>query len=185
MPDCLQTGRWLFPALSVKLKHQRVFPAFGLELHHQLSNLPCRSWDLFSSVAQSCLTLCDPLDCSTPGFLVHHQLPELTVCHVSNAIQPSHPVIPFSYCLRSFPASGSFLRSQFFASGGQSIGASASASVLPMNIQDGFPLGWSGLISLLSKGHSRAFSQHDNSKSSILWCSAFLIVLVNLLYGTR
>ena len=70
----------------------------------------------------------------------------------------SSSVIPFSSCLQSFPASGSFLISQFFASGGQSIGASTSASVFPMNIQDRFPLGLTGLISLQSKGLSRVFS---------------------------
>ena len=69
----------------------------------------------------------------------------------------SDSVIPFSSCLQSFPASGSFQMSQFFASGGQSIGVSASASVLPMNIQDWFPLGWTGWISLLSKGLTRIF----------------------------
>ena len=67
-------------------------------------------------------------------------------------------VIPFSSHLQSFPASGSFPMSWFFASGDQSIGASASASVLPMNIQDWSPLGWTGWISLLSKGLSRVFS---------------------------
>ena len=67
-------------------------------------------------------------------------------------------VIPFSSCLQSFPALGSFPVSQFFASGGQSIGTSASASVLPMNIQDWSPLGWTGWISLQSKGLSRVFS---------------------------
>ena len=67
-------------------------------------------------------------------------------------------VIPFFFCLQSFPASGSFQMSQFFTSSGQSIGVSASASVLPMNIQDWFPLGWTGWISLLSKGLSRVFS---------------------------
>ena len=70
----------------------------------------------------------------------------------------SSSVIPFSSCLQSFPASGSFPVSQFFASSGQSIGVSASASVLPMNIQDWFPLGWTGWISLQSKGLSRVFS---------------------------
>ena len=70
----------------------------------------------------------------------------------------SSSVIPFSSHLQSFPASGSFQMSQFFPSGGQSIRASASASVLPMNIQDWFPLGWTGWISLLSKGLSRVFS---------------------------
>ena len=77
----------------------------------------------------------------------------------SNSCQWCHPtisssVVPFSYCLQSFPASGSFPMSQFFASGSQSIGVSASASVLPVNIQDWFPLGW---ISLLSKALSRVF----------------------------
>ena len=70
----------------------------------------------------------------------------------------SSSVVPFSSCLQSFPASGSFPMSQFFVSGDQSIGASASASVLPMNIQDWFPIGWTGWISLQSKGLSRVFS---------------------------
>ena len=115
----------------------------------------------FSSVTQLCPTLCDPMNHNTPGLPVHHQLLESTqthVCRVGNAIQPSHPVFPFSSCPQSFPASGSFQMSQFFASGGQSIGASASASVLPMNTQDWSPLGWTGCISLQSKGLSRVFS---------------------------
>ena len=90
----------------------------------------------FSSAALSCPILCDPMDCSMPGFPVHHQLLEFTQTHVhqvDDAIQPSHPVYLFFSCLQSFPASGSFLMSLFFASGGQSIGA--SASVLAMNIQ--------------------------------------------------
>ena len=70
----------------------------------------------------------------------------------------SSPVVPFSSCPQSFPASGSFPMSQFFASGGQSIGVSTSASVLPMCVQDWFPLGWTGWISLQSKGLSRVFS---------------------------
>ena len=69
----------------------------------------------------------------------------------------SSSVVPFSSSLQSFPASGSFPTSQFFTSGGQSIGVSASASVLPMNIQNWFPLGWTSLISLQSKGLSRVF----------------------------
>ena len=73
-------------------------------------------------------------------------------------IQPSHPLSPyFSSCPQSFSASGSFLKSQLFTSGDQSIGASASVSVFPINIQDWFPLGLTGLISLLSKGLSRVF----------------------------
>ena len=99
------------------------------------------------------------MDCSMPGLPVHHQLPEFTHTHVhwvGDAISSS--VIPFSSCPQSFPASGSFLMSQFFTAGGQSIGASALASVFPMNIQDWFPLGWTGWISLQSKGLSRVFS---------------------------
>ena len=115
----------------------------------------------FSPVTQSCPTLCDPMDCSTPGIPVHHQLPDFTQAHVywvGDAIQPSSSVIAFSSCLQSFPASGSFQISQFFPIGSQSIGVSASASVLPMNIQDWFPVGWTGWISLQSKGLSRVFS---------------------------
>ena len=80
------------------------------------------------------------------------------VHQVGDAIQPSHPVIPFSSCPQTLPASGSFPISQFFTSGGQSIGVSASASVLSMNSQDWSPLGWTGWISMQSKGLSRVFS---------------------------
>jgi len=88
----------------------------------------------------------------------------------------SSSVVPFSSCLQSFPASWSFQMSQFFASGGQSIGVSALASVLPMNIQDWFPLGLIGWISLQSKGLSRVFSNTTIQKASILQCSAFFVV---------
>ena len=82
----------------------------------------------------------------------------------------SFSVVPFSFCLQSFPGSGSFPMSQFFESGGKNIGASTSASVLPMNIQDGFPLGLTGLIFLQSKGLSRVFSNTTVQKlnSSVL-----------------
>ena len=102
----------------------------------------------FSSVAEWGLTLCDPMDCMT-SFSVYLQLPELPQTHPSSwwfhqTISPS--VIPLSFCLQSFPASGSFPVSQLFAPGGQRIKTSASASVLPMNIQDWFPLWLIGLI---------------------------------------
>ena len=131
------------------------------------------------SITQLCLTLCDPMDCSTPGLPVHHQLSELTQTPVHNPwCHPtiSSSVVSFSSCLQSFPASESFLGSQFFISGGQTIGISASASVLPMNIQDWFPLGWTGWISLQSKGLSKVFSstQFKSIKSSLL---SFLYVL--------
>ena len=93
----------------------------------------------FSPVTQSCPTLCDPMDCSMQALPVHHQFLEFTQTHVGDAIQPSSStVIPFSSCFQSFPPSGSFPMTQFFASGGQRIGA--SASVPPMNIQDWYPL---------------------------------------------
>ena len=84
----------------------------------------------------------------------------LNSCPLSGWCHPtiSSSVIPFSTCLQSFSTSGSFQMSQFFTSGGQSIGVSASTSILPMNIQDWFPLGWAGWISLKSKGLSRVFS---------------------------
>ena len=112
----------------------------------------------FSSVAQSCLILCDRMDCNT-DFPVHHQIPKLTQTHVNRWIPTiSSTVIPYSYCLQPFPTSRSFPVSQLFPSGGQSIGDSASTSVLPMNIQDWFNLGLSGWISLYSKRLSRIFS---------------------------
>ena len=115
----------------------------------------------FSSVTQSCPTLCNRMACSTPGLPVHHQLLELA--QTSPSSHWCHPtisssVVPFFSCLHTFPASGSFSISQFFAAGGQGIEALASASVLPMNIQDWFPLRLTGLISLQSKGPSKVFS---------------------------
>ena len=91
--------------------------------------------------------------------------------------------LPFSSHLQSFPASGSFQMSRFFTSGGQSIGVSASASVLPMNIQDSFPLGLTGLISLPSKG-LKSFLQQYSSKASILQRLAFFIVQLSHPYMT-
>ena len=139
----------------------------------------------FSSVQLSCSVMSNSLQ---PYGLQHARLlyPSLTPKACSNSSplgQWCHPtisssVIPFSSCLQSCPASGSFPMSQFFASGGQSIGA--SASVLPMNIQDWFPLGWTGLISLQSKGFSRAFSNttvqkhHFFSAQLSLWSNSHI-----------
>ena len=105
------------------------------------------------SVPELCPTICDPMDCSTPGCPVFHHLPEFAQTHVhwvGDAIQPSHPVVPFFSCPQSFPASGSFPMSRLFTSGGHSIGI--STSVLPVSIQGWFPLGLTGLISLQPKG---------------------------------
>ena len=141
----------------------------------------------FSSVAQLCLILCNPMDCSMQGLPVHHQLPEFSQTHVHwvrDAIQPSSSVVPFFSHLNSFPASGSFPMGQFFASAGQSIGVSASTSVLPMNTQDWSPLGMDWLDLLTVQGTLKSLLQHHSSKASILWCSAFFIVQLSHLYMT-
>ena len=100
-------------------------------------------------------------------------------CPLSWCCHPtiSSSIIPFSSCLKSFPASGSFLRSQLFSSGGQSIGASASASVFPMNFQDWFPLGLTGLISLLSKVLPRVFSNTTVQKHQFFGAPFFMVQL--------
>ena len=94
-----------------------------------------------------------PCTSPTPGVYTNS-------CPLSQWCHPtiSSSVVPFSSCLQSFPALGTFQMNQFFTSGGQSIGVSASTSVLPVNIQDWFPLGWTGWTSLQSKGLSRVFS---------------------------
>ena len=102
----------------------------------------------------------------------------LSSCLLSRWCHPtiSSSVPSFSYCPQSFPASGSFPVSWLFTSAGQSIGVSASASVLPMNIQDWFLLGLTGWICLQSKGLSRVFSNTTVQKHQILWCLAFFLV---------
>ena len=101
-----------------------------------------------------CLTLCDPMSCNMPGFSVHHQhleLPQTRIHQVSDAIKSSHPLSPPSPPAFNLSQDQSLFQwGQFFTSGGQTIGA--SASILPMNIQEWFPLGWTGWISLQSKG---------------------------------
>ena len=131
----------------------------------------------FSSVAQSCPTL-------WPHGLQHARLssPSLTPRAYSNSCPSSqwcHPtisssVIPFSSCLQSFPASGSFPTGRLLPSGGQSIGTSASASVFPMTIQCWFPLELTGLIFLLSKGPSRVFSNATVQKHQFFSAQPFL-----------
>ena len=132
----------------------------------------------FNSVAQSCLTL-QPHElqharppCPSPAPRVYpNPCPSSQCCHP--AISSS--VIHFSFCPQSFPASGSFPKNWLFSSSGQSIGVSASASVLPMNPQDWSPLGWTGWISLQSKGLSRVFS---NTRFKIINSSAFSFLYV-------
>ena len=142
------------------------------------------------SVAESCPTLFNLLDCSMPGFPVLHDLLEFAQTHthwVSDAIQPSRPLSPPSLpafiismlfqIFQYFPASGSFPMSQLFTSGGQSFraSASASASVLPMNIQDWFPWGLTDLISLLSKELSIIFSSTTVRRHQFFDTQPFLL----------
>ena len=158
---------WSRSALKVVWKRLHMcsilcFFSFPLPLGPASSSLTQPLFFSMCSVQFSCSVVSDSL---RPHGLQHIRLPcplpttgvHSNSCLLSRWCHPtiSSSVIPFSSCLQFFPASGSFPMSQFFASGGQSIGVSASASVLPMNIQDWFPLGWTGLISLQSKGLSR------------------------------
>ena len=172
-------GRWPFPSIlqrrkQVKwsdLKHRSWY-----ESETRLS-LPLLSLLLFSHWVAS--------DFLRPHELQHTRLPCPSLsprvcsnsCPLSQWCHPtiSSPVIPFSSCLQSFPASGSFKMSQFFASGGPSIGVSASASVLPMNIQGWFCLGLTGWISLQTKGLSRVFSKTTVQKHQLFAAQPFLL----------
>ena len=127
------------------------------------------------------------MDCSMPGFPVFHYLPKFDQIHVhqvSDAIQPSHPVSPLSSCPQPFPASRSFPMKWLFAPDGQSVGASASASVLPMNIQDWFPLGLTRIDLLAVQVTLKSLLQNQSSKTSILQLSAFFMVQRSRLYIT-
>ena len=129
LPQSLVTKRT--PAHSGKVIENTRYSPLMFRFHH-LGHI---NQHQFSSVTQSCPTLCDPMNHSTPGL---PELPEFTQSHVhrvGDAIQPSHPVVPFSSCPQSLPASESFPMSQLFAGGGQSTGASALASFLPKKSQ--------------------------------------------------
>ena len=164
-------GHWDFPGgpmvenPSYNAGNVGSVPGWGTKISHAPVGwkAPQHNWYMyqFSSVAQSCPTLWShglqhtrlPCPSPTPG-AYSNSCPLSPRCHPTI----SSSVIPYSSHLQSFPESGSFLVSQFFTSDGQSIGVSASASVLPMNIQDWFPSGWTGWTSLQSKGLSRVFS---------------------------
>ena len=137
----------------------------------------------FSSVTQSCPTLCDSMNCSTPGLPVHHQLPEFTQTHIqptSHLIlcRPviSSSVVPFSSCPQSLTASGSFPMSQLFPSGGKSI-LSFSFSISSSNEHPGlisFRMDWLDLLAI--QRTLKSLLQYHSSKASILRCSAFFTV---------
>ena len=145
------------------------------------------TWNLqcMSTVVQSLshLTLCDPMDFSTPDIPILHYLPEFAQTHihwVDDAIQPSHSLLPPSLLALNLSQHQGLFQWVFFASDGQNIGASASTSVLAMTIQGWLPLGLTGLISLLSKGHSRVFSNTTIQKHQFfsaqrsLWSSSHI-----------
>ena len=142
------------------------------KLNKQSDNIhPCQFWSVCYSMSSSnccylthiqvCQTLCDPMDCSTPGLPVYHQLPEFTQTHVhwvGDAINHLILCCPLLLLPSIFPSIRVSSVSQFFSWSGQSVGVSASASFLPMNTQDWSPLGWTGWIWLQSKRLSRVFS---------------------------
>ena len=130
------------------------------------------------SVPKSCPTLHDPMNWAHQASLsLTISLSFLKLMSIESECHPniSSSVVPFFSCPQSLPASGSFPMSQFFVTGVQSIGASASASVLPMNIQDWLPLGLTGVISLLSKGLSRVFSNTTVQKHPFFGAQLSLI----------
>ena len=135
----------------------------------------------FSSVAQSCPTLCNPMDCSTPGFPVHHQLPEFTQIHVhrvSGAIQPSHPLSSPSPSIRVF-SNESVLPIRWPKY------CSLSFSINPSNEYSGlisFRIDWFDFLAV--QGTLKSLLQHHSSKASILHCSAFFIVQLSHPYMT-
>ena len=145
--------------------------------HHMCNQL--------SSVAQSCLFVTPWTAACQASLSITNSWSLPKICPLSRWCHPtiSSSVVSFSSCFHSFPAWGSFPMNQLFASGGQSIGISASTSVLLRNTQDWFPLGWTGWISLQSKGLSRVL-QHHSSKASILWRSAFFTVQLSHPYMT-
>ena len=146
--------------LSGRIKRNYVTFSYSVLYKHQTTG--SFVWLVqFSSVAQSCLTLCNPMNRSVPGLPVQHQLPKFAQTHVHwvvDAIQTSHPMSsPSPTTLNRYQHQGLF-KGQLFASGGQSIGVSASTSVLPMKTQDWSPLRWTGWIPLQSTGLTRVFS---------------------------
>ena len=144
-------------------------------------------WHVIVVQSLSRVWLCDPVNYSTPGFSVLHYFSEFAQTHVHWASEV-HPTFSSSVTHFSSPqpfaASGSFQMSQFFTLGGQSIWVSASASVLPMNIQNWFPSGLTGLISLQSKRLSKSLLQYHSLKVSVLQGSAFFMVWCLHLYIT-
>ena len=163
----------------MKLQILAVWQVKKKKIQEGAHNFPFLHLSSVRSVAQSCLTLCDPTNCSTPDFPLHHQLLELAQTHVhriSDVIQTiSSSVIPFSSCLQSCPASGSFLMSQFFTSSGQVLELQLYISLSnEYSRLISFRIDWFDLLSV--QGTLKSLLQHHSSKVSILHCSASFIV---------
>ena len=179
--ECIFFSLYLLYSLVLLILFYNSFLKFFL----CLSNLSFSSVQFSHSVMSNSLQPHEsqharsPYPSPTPRFY-SNSYPSSLWCHP--AISSS--VVPFSSCPQSLPASGSFPMSQLFAWDGQSIGVSASASVLPMNTQDWSPLGWTGWISFQSKGLSRVFSNTHSSKASTFQCSAFFTVQLSHSYMT-
>ena len=169
---------WFFPKylLYIYISFRPCAISKNSQLFHYKFNIAKYSVQ-FSSVDQSCLTFCDPMDCSRSGFPVRHQLPEFIQTHVhriGDAIQPFHPLLspsPPAFNLSQHQGLFKWVSSSYQVA--KSTGVSASTSVLPVNIQDWFPPGWTGLI-LQSKGLSRVFSNTTVQKhqfgAQLLYC---------------
>ena len=163
---CLGGGTWYFQGVLLTYSLARFCKLFT-------RSFCCCCW-----VAHSCPTLCDPINCSTPGFPGLHYLLEFAqtqVLRINDIIQPSHPLSPLSSPLFNLSQNQGLFQWVLFRLGGQSIGASASASVLPVNIQDSFPLRLTGLISLLSKGLPRVFSSTTVQRHQFFGTQPFLL----------
>ena len=163
----------LFPRVNTTFIHPSDENKQMIEISHQLHSVQFSHSVMSNSLWPHGLQHARlPCSSPTPG-ACSNSCPFSRRCHPTI----SSSVVPFSSCLQSFLASGSFPMSQSFASGGQSIGASASASVLPMNIQDWFPLGLTGLISLQSKRLSRVFSNTTVQKRQFFSTNYIIITL--------
>jgi len=183
--DSALKGRDIILLINVRIVKSLFFPVvmYGYE------NLIIKKAEHWKADAfELCPSLCDSLECSTLDTSVLHYFLEDKVAQIhvhwaDDAILPSHPLPPPSFCLQSFSATESFPKSRFFSSGEWSIGASASAAVFLLNIRGSFPLGLTGLVSLQSRRHLGVFSR-NNSKASAFQCSAFFIIKFSYPYMT-
>ena len=184
-PQCVLCNSRIQGSVHCSKGEKRKHELITSHIPNLSSNASTDYYSLLCSAAQSCLPLCDPMDCSSQAslsFIISWSL--LKLMSIKSVMPSNHLILcrPLLLLPSIFPSIKVFSNESALSSGGQSI--EASASVLPMNTQDWFPLGLTHLISLQSKGLSRVFSNTHNSKASILRCSAFFIVQLSHLYMT-